>query len=72
MAPRKSVQQWQEIFDAYKISGLTVAKFCQQNSIAQSAFYAHRHRVKKESNFIKAQVVAQPAVMHPLNAAIVR
>lgn len=60
MASKKSPQQWQAIFDTYKTSGLTVAKFCQQNTIAPSVFYANQQRLKQTLSFIKAQVVAKP------------
>ena len=46
---RRSPQQWQQLVDQWRSSGLSAAKFCVQQQIAYSTFQAWRHRLKRQS-----------------------
>ncbi len=42
MAKPKSGAEWREIFKSFERSGLSVARFYQQNGISSSTFYVKR------------------------------
>ncbi len=51
MTGPKSVDRglyWRSVFERYAESGLSVRRFCQENGISQSTFFAWRKKVGKE------------------------
>ena len=43
-------QHWADIFEQQKNSGLTITKFCRQQQLNTSTFYAWRNKVTKNSH----------------------
>jgi hypothetical protein len=51
MSDQKSVGRglhWRSVFERYADSGLSIRRFCQENGISQSTFYAWRKKLSKE------------------------
>jgi len=40
---------WRSVFERYADSGLSIRRFCQDNGISQSTFFAWRKRLSKET-----------------------
>lgn len=59
MKPKRTQQDWQNLFAEQRASGLSVAKFCQQHQIATTTFYNHRTTIerKTETTFCKVTPV---------------
>ncbi len=45
---------WRSVFEQYADSGLSVGRFCQENDISQSTFYAWRKKLGKESSLVSS------------------
>ncbi len=41
---------WRSVFQQHVDSGLSIRRFCQENGISQSTFFAWRKKLKKESS----------------------
>lgn len=46
--PRKSASQWQQLVELQQSSGLSAARFCQDNNIAYASFCHWRRRLQRE------------------------
>ena len=45
----RTPEQWQQIFEQYAVSGLTVTVFCKQQKLNTSSFYAWRKRLENNT-----------------------
>ena len=54
---RKTIEDWQNIFQHQKLSGLPIRAYCQQQNINPSTFYKHKQLSAQPKKFIKAQIV---------------
>jgi ACT domain-containing protein len=59
---RKTQQDWLNIFQHQKESGLTIKAFCQQNKISSSSFYKYKQLIPAQSDFIQAKIVRKTSV----------
>lgn len=46
---RRTARQWQELMQAYEVSGLSQQVFCQQQGVALSTFYSWRKKLRSQS-----------------------
>lgn len=78
MKRRRTDDQWQALFTARDESGLSIAKFCEEQNICSGSFYNARKRLAprkgdvKTASFAKAQVLQRPAsrcLIHTQNGA---
>ena len=63
MKKQQKIKHWQAIFEQQQSSGLTIIKFCRDNTISASTFYAWRKRLSGETTTVKKQQVV-PFVIH--------
>ncbi|ALO36452.1 hypothetical protein CMT41_18160 [Colwellia sp. MT41] len=63
MKKRQKTNHWQNIFEQHKNSGLSIMKFCRDNNVNTSTFYAWRKRLSGETLAVKPQQVI-PLVIH--------
>ncbi|WP_045496231.1 IS66 family insertion sequence element accessory protein TnpA [Vibrio hyugaensis] len=69
----KTDEEWATIIRTQRESGLSVAKFCRQNSINQQTFYRHRSQLESQKlqevadDFMKVEV-SRAMAMHNLEA----
>jgi hypothetical protein len=58
------VQQWTECLERYHKSGQTVARFCQNEGIAEASFYQWKKKLAGQPNASKARPIADSARQH--------
>lgn len=63
MKKQQKINSWQSIFEQHKNSSLTIIKFCRDNKINLSTFYAWRKRLSSETLPAKPQQVI-PLIIH--------
>lgn len=63
MNKQQKIKHWQNIFEQQKNSDLTIIKFCRDNKINVSTFYAWRKRLSDKVLSVKQQHVI-PFVIH--------
>jgi hypothetical protein len=63
MNKQQKIKHWQSIFEQQQNSGLSIIKFCRDNKVNTSTFYAWRKRLSGETVAVKPQKVI-PFVMH--------
>ena len=45
---------WRSVYEQYVESGLSIRRFCQENGISQSTFFAWRKKLRKEPAGVKS------------------
>jgi transposase-like protein len=58
------VQQWTECLERYQKSGQTVARFCQNEGIAEASFYQWKKKLAGQPSASKARLIADSAREH--------
>ena len=58
------VQQWTDRLERYQKSGQTVARFCQNEGIAEASFYHWKKKLAGQPNASKAKLIADSARQH--------
>ena len=54
---KKTREQWKEVIEDQKASGLSIEKYCQQSHICVSSFYKYKSLIiKEESSFLPVVV----------------
>jgi transposase-like protein len=68
--PPLTAEQWRQIIDAQRPSGLTVAAYCRDRGIKDSAFYAWKRRLRSP---VKPSRLSKPAFVEvkPLKTSAV-
>jgi len=61
MAKRRTSEQWQQLIQQQKQSGLTVAQFCRENHISESNFYLKLKKFREANSSLSTFVTARPA-----------
>lgn len=59
VAIKRTKEQWKKLFDEYEISGLSQAKYCEQEHINLKSFnnaYRRMHQADNDSNFVPVNV----------------
>ncbi len=57
MSSKRSVGRaayWRSVFERHADSGLSIRRFCQENGISQSTFFARRKKLNKEPVGVKS------------------
>jgi len=63
MKKQQKIKYWQNIFKQQQNSGLSIIKFCRDNKVNASTFYAWRKRLSGEAVPVKPQQVI-PLIIH--------
>jgi hypothetical protein len=64
MRKTRSPEQWRSIIEEQQASGLTVTKYCQQNALSKTTFYAVRNKLEAlPGNFVRAKITKQRDVI---------
>jgi transposase-like protein len=68
---RPGPEQWRQIIDGQRGSGLTVAAYCRDRGITDSAFYAWKRRLRSATPLAKSNRSPTPAFVEvkPANAS---
>lgn len=52
MATKRSDQEWLDIFQAQRNSGLSITQFCKDNTISEGVFYSKRRQLVSSESFL--------------------
>jgi|SRR5208282_483598 transposase-like protein len=64
-----SAEEWRQIIDGQRTSGLTIAAYCRDRGIKDSAFYAWKRRLRSPAKSNRSLVPAFIEVKPPKTAA---
>lgn len=64
MRKTRSLDLWRSIIEEQQSSDLTIAGYCQQNTLSKTTFYAARNKLKAfPDNFVRANITQQSDVI---------
>jgi|Transcript_17005 transposase-like protein len=55
----RSPEQWQQILEDQRQSGLTISEFCREHKISTSGFFTQRKKRQSSTAFVSAKVTQQ-------------
>lgn len=56
MATKRSDQEWLDIFQTQRDSGLSITQFCKDNTISEGVFYSKRRQLVSSESFLPVVV----------------
>jgi hypothetical protein len=60
MNKKKSKDEWFELVEAFKASGLTLTTWCKEKCISKSSIYPYLKKYDSQNNYVEPQWVALP------------